>query len=135
MKRQVFMKEVVEADCPLNTRIANYVDAYLNLTSVTAACNRIHHVNRRLCRWLKMVHNRVEGDSFAMRQEFLAYMLGVHRPSISIAASTLKETGLIRYQRGTLTVLNSKGLEDGACECYDIIESQFEKALGTTFRK
>ncbi len=135
MKRQVFMKEVVGRDSPLNTRIANYIDAYLTLTAVTAACNRIHHIDERLCRWLKMVQNRVPGDSFPMRQELLADMLGVHRPSISIAASTLKKAGLIRYQRGKLTVLNTKGLEDGCCECYSIIESQFEKVLGVTFRK
>ncbi len=135
MKRQVFMEMVVDDGSEVNTRIANYVDAYLTLTAVTAACNRIHHVNARLCRWLKMTHNRVMGDSFPMRQEFLAYMLGVHRPSISIAASTLKNAGLIRYERGVLTVLDTKGLEEGCCECYRIIESHFEKALGTAFRK
>jgi CRP-like cAMP-binding protein len=134
MKRQTFMKEVVERDSPLNLAIANYVDAYLTLTAITAACNRIHHIEERLCRWLKMIQNRVTGDSFPMRQEFLAYMLGVHRPSISIAASALKKAGLIRYERGTLTVLDSKGLEDGCCECYGIIEAQFEKALGKPVR-
>jgi CRP-like cAMP-binding protein len=135
LKRRVFMKEVVDYDTPLNNMIANYVDAYLTLTAVTAACNRIHHIEERLCRWLKMIQNRVAGDSFPMRQEFLAYMLGVHRPSISIAASTLKKAGLIRYERGTLTVLNTQGLEDGCCECYKTIEAQFEKALGKPVRK
>jgi CRP-like cAMP-binding protein len=135
MKRTTFMKEVVDGESPLNTRIANYVNAYLTLTAVTAACNRIHHIDERLCRWLKMTHNRASGDSFPMRQEFLAYMLGVHRPSISIAASTLKKAGLIRYERGMLTVLNSKGLEEGCCECYNLIESQFEKSLGTSIQK
>ncbi len=135
MKRTVFMDEVVSDGRPLNNRIASYVDAFLTLTAVTAACNRIHHIDERLCRWLKMVQNRVTGDTFPMRQEFLSYMLGVHRPSISIAASTLKKAGLIRYERGTLTVLNSKGLEEGCCECYGLIESQFEKALGVPLRK
>jgi hypothetical protein len=88
MKHQVFMKQVVGEDSPLNNIIANYVDAYITLIAVTAACNRIHHIDERLCRWLKMTQNRVTGDSFPMRQEFLAYMLGVHRPSVSIAAST-----------------------------------------------
>ncbi|MGC1782370.1 MAG: Crp/Fnr family transcriptional regulator [Acidobacteriaceae bacterium] len=135
MKRQAFMQEVVDNGSALNPVIANYVDAYLTLTAITAACNRIHHVNERMCRWLKMIQNRVAGDSFPMRQEFLAYMLGVHRPSISIAASTLKNAGLIRYERGTLTVLDSKGLAEGCCECYGIIEAQFEKALGKPVRK
>ena len=135
IKYQIFMKEVVDADSPLNHVIANYVDAYITLIAVTAACNRIHHIDERLCRWLKMTHNRVTGDSFPMRQEFLAYMLGVHRPSVSIAASALKTAGLIRYERGTLTVLNAKGLEEGCCECYGMIESQFEKFSGKPVRK
>lgn len=135
MKRQMFMKEVVDSDCALNLRIAGYVDAYITMTAVTAACNRIHHINERLCRWLKMVQNRVQGDSYPMRQEFLAYMLGVHRPSISIAASALKTAGLIRYERGNLTVLDKKGLEAGCCECYGIIESKLESTLGMPLRK
>jgi CRP-like cAMP-binding protein len=135
MKRQMFMKEVVDGTSELNIRIAGYVDAYLVMTAVTAACNRIHHINERLCRWLKMVHNRAEGDTFPMRQEFLAYMLGVHRPSISIAASMLKNAGLIRYERGSLTVLDSKRLQAGSCECYGIIEAKFEKAMGERLRK
>ena len=135
MKRQTFMKEVVDTDSELNVRIAAYIDAYITMSGVVAACNRIHHIEERLCRWLKMVQNRVTDGHFPMRQEFLAYMLGVHRPSISIAASALKSAGLIRYERGQLTVLNSKGLQAGCCECYDIIESKFESALGRPLRK
>ena len=135
MKRDVFVREVVKANSPWNVTLANYVDAYITLTSITAACNRIHHVNERLCRWLKMTQNRVGSDSFPMRQEFLAYMLGVHRPSVSIAANTLKKAGLIRYERGTLTILDSKGLEDGCCECYNAIESHFERALKQPLRR
>jgi CRP-like cAMP-binding protein len=129
MKREVFAREVVQSNSPWNAILATYIDAYLTLTSITAACNRIHHVNERLCRWLKMTQNRVGADTFPMRQEFLAYMLGVHRPSVSIAANALKKDGLIRYERGTLTILDTKGLEEGCCECYTAIETQFEKAL------
>lgn len=135
MKREVFVREVVKANSPWNGGLASYVDAYLTLTSITAACNRIHHVNKRLCRWLKMTQNRVASDSFPMRQEFLAYMLGVHRPSVSIAATALKKAGLIRYERGTLTVLDSAGLTDGCCECYEQIESYFERALAQPLRR
>lgn len=135
MRRDVFVSEVVNVQSPWNTSIANYIDAYITLTSITAACNRIHQVNERLCRWLKMTQNRVGTDSFPMRQEFLAYMLGVHRPSVSIAANALKKAGLIRYERGILTVLDSKGLEDGCCECYNSIESRFERALKLPLRR
>lgn len=135
MRREVFVREVVKTGSPWNTALANYVDAYITLTSTTAACNRIHQVNERLCRWLKMTQNRVGSDTFPMRQEFLAYMLGVHRPSVSIAANALKKAGLIRYERGTLTILDTKGLENGCCECYNSIESQFERALKQPLRK
>lgn len=135
IKREIFVREVVKTNSPWNAILANYIDAYLTLTSITAACNRIHHVNERLCRWLKMTQNRVGSDTFPMRQEFLAFMLGVHRPSVSIAANALKKAGLIRYERGTLTVLDTQGLEDGCCECYKAIETQFERALKQPLRK
>lgn len=129
MRRDVFVDQVVNSRSPWNEVLAHYVDAYITLTSVTAACNRIHQVDARLCRWLKMTQNRVGADSFPMRQEFLAYMLGVHRPSISIAANSLKKAGLIRYERGQMTVLDSRRLEQGCCECYDIIESEFKRVV------
>lgn len=135
MKRETFVKEVVNTHSAMNDCIAPYVNAFLTQTAMTAACNRIHRVETRLCRWLKMVHNRVDGDTFAMRHEFLSYMLGVHRPSISIAAAALKKAGLISYERGILTVLDSEGLARNACECYTVVETQFEKIFKCPFRK
>lgn len=105
------------------------------MTAITSACNRIHRIEERLCRWLKMVHNRVSGDVFPVRHEFLAYMLGVHRPSVSIAAAMLRRAGLIRYEYGRLTVLDSKALEAGACECYSAMELEFERRFGQRLRK
>jgi hypothetical protein len=135
MRADVFLAEVVEAQSPLNDLIAEYVSAYLSMTAITSACNRIHRIEERLCRWLKMVHNRVEGDVFPVRHEFLAYMLGVHRPSVSIAAAILRRAGLIRYEYGRLTVLDAKGLESGACECYSAMEMEFERRFGERLRK
>ena len=135
MRSDIFLAEVVDAKSPLHDRIGEYVSAYLSLTAITAACNRIHRIEERLCRWLKMVHNRVEGDSFPVRHEFLAYMLGVHRPSVSIAAAMLRKAGLIRYDYGHLTVLDAKGLEAGACECYTAMELEFERRYGRRLRK
>jgi Crp-like helix-turn-helix domain len=135
MRSDVFLAKVVDAKSPLNDLIGEYVSAYLSLTTITAACNRIHLVEERLCRWLKMVHNRVEGNSFPVRHEFLAYMLGVHRPSVSIAAAMLRKAGLIRYEYGRLTVLDSKGLEGAACECYSAMEMEFERRFGRQLRK
>jgi CRP-like cAMP-binding protein len=136
MRSEVFVKEVLENPLSrFNEILAAYTDAYLTLTTVTAACNRIHKIEERLCRWLKMTHNRVQGDFFPVRQEFLAYMLGVHRPSVSIAANILKKAGLIRYDYGRMHILDAKGLEEGACECYATMEKQIEKIYAKTFRK
>jgi CRP-like cAMP-binding protein len=135
MRVEDFRKEVHNQNSALNEIVADYVNAYLTLTTITAACNRIHTIEQRLCRWLKMTHNRVEGDFFPVRHEFLAYMLGVHRPSVSIAANVIKKAGLIRYDYGRMHILNAKGLEAGACECYGLMEKQIEKVFDKPFRK
>lgn len=134
MKASVFVREVRDQVSPLNTAIARYANAFLTTTGIIAACNRIHHVDERLCRWLMMVYNRVPGNTFPMRHEYLAYMLGVHRPSVSIAARALKDASLIDYERGRLQVLDVEKLEAGACECYAVIEKQFEEIYGRKLR-
>lgn len=122
-----FIKHVRDTSSPLNELCAKYVHAFLNMTSQTAACNRLHPVNERLCRWLKLVHNRVRRDEFAMRQEFMALMLGVHRPTVSIAAGMLQQAGLISYSRGQMRILDADGLRNGSCECLELIEKQFDQ--------
>jgi CRP-like cAMP-binding protein len=122
-----FLREVRDNESPLNDLCAKYAHAFLVMTSQTAACNRLHPVNERLCRWLTLVHNRVRRDEFPLRQEFVAQMLGVHRPTVSTAANMLQQAGLVRYSRGNLRVLDAEGLRNGSCECLEIIENQFAK--------
>jgi Mn-dependent DtxR family transcriptional regulator len=74
-----------------------------------------------------MTYNRANRTEFPLRQEFLAQMLGVHRPTLSTAASMLQKAGLITYKYGILTITNPEGLTEGACECYELMETQFEK--------
>jgi hypothetical protein len=105
-----FIREVRDRASPLNDLIAGYVHAFLVLTSLTAACNRLHSVDQRFCRWLRMTYNRAGRTKFALRQEFIANMLGVHRPTISTTASMLQKAGLISYRYGNLTILNPAGL-------------------------
>lgn len=127
MDAEDFISEVMETDSPLNGLVARYTHAFLVMTSQVAACNRLHEVEPRLCRWLKMVHNRVDRDEFALRQEFIAQMLGVHRPTVSIAAKVLQKAGLIDYSRGQIRILDPEGLKNGACECYSLIEGQIAR--------
>ena len=124
-----FIRHVRDTNSRLNELCAKYTHAFLVMTSQTAACNRLHPINERLCRWLKLVHNRLRRDEFAIRQHFLAQMLGVHRPTVSMAANMLQQAGLIRYSRGQMQILDAEGLRNGSCECLELIEKQFEKVF------
>nr|WP_249223039.1 helix-turn-helix domain-containing protein [Noviherbaspirillum sp. L7-7A] len=102
------------------------------MVSQSTACNALHGVEHRLARWLLQSHDRVRQDQFLLTQEYLAAMLGVHRPSVSIAASILQRAGIIEYKRGHIHILNRQGLEEASCECYGIIRNHFERILGQT---
>jgi len=106
-----------------------YTRALFNFMGQSVACNRLHETAERCARWLALTHDRVPADEFSLTQEFLAMMLGVHRPSVSLAAGALQNAGFIKYTRGHVTILDRKGLEDVACECYRIGAAEFERAL------
>src|SRR4028119_1427116 len=82
-----------------------------------------------------MCQDRVQSDSFLLTQEFLAQMLGVQRPTVSGVATTLQQTGLIRYSRGKMTICDRSRLEATSCECYGIVTQQFERLLKETAQK
>jgi hypothetical protein len=116
----------------VNPLLAKFVNAYLIMTSQAAACNRLHELEVRMCRWLVMVAHRV-GNEFPMRHEYLAHMLGVRRATVSTAAKILQKAGLIDYSRGTMRILDLEGLRDGACECLEIIEAQVDSFANTSW--
>jgi CRP-like cAMP-binding protein len=89
--------------------------------SQTVVCNNVHTVEKRLCRWLLMVHDRVRSDHFLLTHEFISSMLGVRRAGVSIAAGNLQQAGLICYSHGKITILNRPRLEGAACGCYRIV--------------
>ncbi|HKY45256.1 MAG TPA: Crp/Fnr family transcriptional regulator [Pyrinomonadaceae bacterium] len=129
MRATDFVRHVRDTNSLLDNLCAKYVHAFLVMTSQTAACNRLHPINERLCRWLKLVHNRLRRDEFPIRQEFIAMMLGVHRPTVSTTANMLQQAGLISYSRGQMRILDADGLINGSCECLEIIERQFSKVF------
>jgi len=117
--------------CPqLYRLLLRYSQALFHQVAQTAACNRAHTVDERCARWLLMTHDRVANASFTITQEFLAQMLGVHRPTVSIAAGMLQKAGMITYVRGHVTILDRQALEDASCECYQLIVKQYQNALG-----
>jgi CRP-like cAMP-binding protein len=109
--------------------VRRYTQGMINQISQTTACNHVHSVQQRMCRWLLMTHDRVGADEFHLTQEFLAQMLGVRRPSVTVAAGLLQKAGLIAYQRGRIRIVDRPGLEQGACECYDTVRQEFDRLL------
>lgn len=91
----------------------------------STACNARHDVRQRCCRWLLQTHDRVDADDFALKHEFLAVMLGVHRPTVSVVLRGLQETGLISSRCGRMRVLGRRQLEAVSCECYAVIRGHF----------
>jgi CRP-like cAMP-binding protein len=122
--------EVVPRVGTLVQRLQRYTQVMFTQVSQSAACNTLHAIAPRCCRWLLLTHDRVGGDEFLLNQEFLAQMLGVRRASVSAVAATLQRAGLIRYRWGRMTVVNRPGLEAAACECYQIIVTEYERLLG-----
>lgn len=106
-----------------------YVQALFTQVAQTAACNRFHSVDKRCARWLLQTHDRVGEDEFGLTQEFLAEMIGVRRASVSTTAAHLRRDGLIQYRRGRIRILDRRGLEQCACECYKIIRAEYDRLL------
>lgn len=104
--------------------------AYLAQVSQSVACNRLHSTDIRFARWLLLTQDRAQSDEFFITQEFLATMLGVHRPSVSVVAGLFQQAGIIRYTRGHMKILDRAKLEESSCECYAAVRSQFERLLG-----
>ena len=97
----------------------------------TAACNRLHTLEERCCRWLLIAHDNAVAATFPLTHEFLAMMLGVQRSGVSIAARFLQRAGLIEYTRGRVTITDQPGLEEAACECYGVMRAEFDKLFST----
>lgn len=102
--------------------VMRYIYSFIGQISQNPACLCFHTIEKRLARWLLMFHDRADRDEMYLTQEFIAVMLGVHRPSVSIAAGKLQKLGLINYHRGKITMLDRMGLLQTTCECYETIK-------------
>src|SRR5262249_23587988 len=116
----------------LREALLRYVRFFLIQALQAVACGTLHGVEGRCAQWLLRAHDRAgNADSFRLTQEFLAEMLGVHRPSVTVVARSMQKAGLIRYSRGVIEITNRKGLEDAACECYGIVRRALDEIWPT----
>ena len=113
----------------LRQLLLRYTQALITQMAQTGACNRHHSLDQRLCYWLLMSLDRLQGNELIMTQELIANMLGVRREGVTEAAGNLQRAGLIRYQRGHIVVLDRLGIERRACECYRLVRGEYDRLL------
>jgi CRP-like cAMP-binding protein len=126
-----FRAEVDGGGGKLRSVLLSYVEALFAQISQGVACHAAHPIQARCARWFLETHDRAGSDQFVLTQEFLSDMLGVRRPSVTVAARTLQNAGMIRYRRGEITVLDRQALEEASCECYGAIKKEFKRLFAT----
>jgi CRP-like cAMP-binding protein len=109
--------------------LLRYTQALITQMAQTSVCNRHHSLDQQLCRWLLLTLDRLRSNELVMTQDLLSNILGVRRASISDAAGRLQKDGLIRYERGRITVLDRPGLERRSCECYAVVKKEYDRLL------
>jgi CRP-like cAMP-binding protein len=110
--------------------LLRYTQALMTQISQTAVCNRLHSIEQQLCRWLLLSHDRLESDKLVMTHDLISNMLGVRREGITLAAQKLATRKLIINSRGTMTVIDRQGLESAVCECYKVVNEEYNRLLG-----
>jgi CRP-like cAMP-binding protein len=119
-----------DPDGPIRQALFRYYAYVMFQLSQSAACNGLHAVQPRCSRWLLLTQDRVGTDDLPLTHEFLAMMLGVRRVTVTLVLRPLQDQGLIRTGRGRITVLDRKGLEAAACECYRLVRDEYDRLLG-----
>jgi len=128
LKASLVMEEFNKAG-PVLHLLLRYTQALITQMAQTAVCNRHHSLDQQLCRWLLLSLDRLQSNELVMTQELIANMLGVRREGVTEAAGRLDKAGLIRYQRGRITVVDRPGLELRTCECYSVVKKEYDRLL------
>ncbi|MCV7197356.1 Crp/Fnr family transcriptional regulator [Mycobacterium angelicum] len=119
-------RQALARDGALHTLLNRFTQATMVQVAQNVVCNGTHSTEARMARWLLTTRDRVDSNELRLTQEFLAQMLGVHRPTVSDTAQRIQEQGLISYRRGVITITDRPGLEAKACECYRIVKAEFD---------
>ena len=145
--RHAFTRAIVQVDCvasrittahlqdamkisaALRETVARFNEGLLAQVQQTAACNALHNLEQRLCRWLLQTHDRTSGEIIALTHESLSQMLAVRRTTVTLVARSLQKAGVIEYRRGKIRIVDRRKLEKRACECYKVVSEQIEKHL------
>lgn len=124
LKAEFTLREV------FHNMLLRYTQALITQISQTAVCNRLHPIEQQLSRWLLLSHDRLDSDKLVMTHDLISNMLGVRREGVTLAAKKLAAAGLIRNDRGTMTILDRRGLESAVCECYQVVRTEYARLLG-----
>ena len=117
-------RRVVATSKPVAAMCIHYNEGLLAQARITAACNALHHIEARFCRWLLQTRDRAESDTIMLTQEFLSEMLGVRRTSVTEVASKIQASGAINYSRGVINIIDLEALKRMSCECYETLREQ-----------
>ncbi|MFL5605333.1 MAG: Crp/Fnr family transcriptional regulator [Gemmatimonadaceae bacterium] len=128
--RTADLLEVLTHNAPVERLLLRYVHAFYDEVSQSVVCNRLHTLEERCARWLLITHDRLGVDVLPIKQRFLAYMLGVHRPAATLAVTNLQRLRLISTTRGQITIRDRKGLEAASCGCYAATRDTYSDARG-----
>lgn len=130
LKSDDLLKEA-HAEARIQRLLSRYYVAFTSQIMQSAACAGLHSVEQRCCRWLLAMDDRADSDQFSLSHEFLALMLGTRRTSVSLSMKKLQDRSLIKYHRGTITIVDRAGLETRACECYRVVADTFRRIMGS----
>ena len=126
------LRDVVAGGGPLRDLLTAYNLAFMTQVSQSVACNGLHRLEQRCCRWLLMTRDRVASDDLRLTHEYLAIMLGARRASVSETLGPLQEANLVRSHRGKISILDRAGLESRSCECYRVVKDEYDRLLGSS---
>lgn len=112
------------------TLFLRFTMALINQISQTAVCNRLHSVEKQLCRWLLLTHDRLDTDNLELTHDVISNILGISREGVSLATKKLKQRRLIENNRGLIKIIDRQGLEANVCECYKIVNTEYNRLLG-----
>jgi len=115
--------------------LLRYTQALMTQISQTAVCNRLHAVEQQLCRWLLLSHDRLDTDKLVMTHDLISNMLGVRREGVTLAAQKLAQRKLIKNVRGTIMIIDRQGLEEAVCECYEVVNNEYNQLLGRSISR